>query len=327
VAGTAGRVGAVDSVLVTGAYGLLGGWVVKALLAGGARVVVLKRGAGRASALALEGTEARCTVVDGDLADLEGLAHAVAAHRCDTVVHLASQAVVAAADHSPVPTYEANVRGTWNVLEACRRHDVTRVAVASSQRVYGPDGPLPHHEDDPLAARAPYDVSKACADLIARSAFHAHGLPVAVARFANLYGGGDANVSRLVPGLVASAAEGRAPVIRSDGSPAFDFLYVEDAAAAVLSLLEAPAAGAAGEAFNVGGPAVVTVREVVTTLLELAGSALDPQYADAQPGPPARQWVDSAKLTARTGWTPRVELRDGLARTLDWYRAHPEALA
>ena len=306
-------------VFVTGAHGLLGSWLVKALLARGAHVVVLKRDSVRASALELEGSEARCTVVHGDLADAAALERAVAEHACDTVFHLASQPIVATAKCSPVATFEANVRGTWNVMEACRLHAVERVVVAASEKVYGQHAALPYREDHELRAQAPYDVSKACADLLARSYFHTYGVRVAVTRFANTYGGGDLNATRLVPELVAAVERGRAPVIRSDGCPQRDFLYVEDAAAAYLAIADALGQdGAAGEAFNAGGPRLQAVSDVVATLLEVSGSPLTPEYRGLATGGLDRQWVDSGKLTALTGWRPRVELREGLQRTVDW---------
>ncbi len=315
------------SVFVTGAHGLVGSWLVKALLARSVHVVVLKRDAVRASALALEGSESRCTVVHGDLADAAILQRAVAEYACDTVFHLASQPIVATANRSPVATFEANIRGTWNVMEACRLHDVARVVVAASEKVYGPHEELPYREDHELRAQAPYDVSKACADLVARSYFHTYGVRVAVTRFANVYGGGDLNVSRLVPELVASVAAGRPPVIRSDGSPERDFLYVEDAAAAYLAIADALDAGAAaGEAFNAGGARTHAVRDVVTTLLEVSGSGLEPDYRGAPPEVVDRQWVDSGKLRRCTGWEPVVDLSEGLRRTVAWYREHPGTL-
>jgi len=312
---------------VTGAYGVLGSWLVKALLERGDRVVVLKRDEVRRSALVLEGTEERCAVVHGDLTDPGVLDRAIGEYECDAVFHLAAQTIVGTAARSPVSTFEANIRGTWMLLEACRTHGVGRTVVAASDKAYGPTDTLPYTEQHPLAARYPYDVSKACTDLISRSYFHSYGLPVAVTRFANIYGGGDLNPSRLIPEAVAAALAGRSPVIRSDGSPERDFLYVEDAAAAYLAIADA-LPEVAGEAFNAGGDAPHSVGEVVALLCEVAGTDVQPDIrgTGTPDGEIDRQYVDSTKLRERTGWRPQVELREGLRRTVDWYRDHPEAL-
>lgn len=315
------------SALVTGAYGMLGSWLVKALLERGDRVVVLRRDELRGSALELEGTEARCAVVHGDLLDAGLVDRALAEYEVDTVFHLAAQTIVGTANRSPVGTFESNVRGTWLTLEACRVQGVERVVVAASDKAYGPSDRLPYTEAHPLEPRYPYDVSKACADLVARSYWHTFGLPVAVTRFANIYGGGDLNPSRLVPEAVRAALAGRAPVIRSDGSPQRDFLYVEDAVAGYLAIADA-LPGAGGEAFNGGGDAPHSVLEVVDLVCRLAGTDVRPDVrgTGTPHGEIDRQWVDSTRLRERTGWAPRVGLEEGVARTIAWYREHPEAL-
>jgi CDP-glucose 4,6-dehydratase len=319
----------VSRAFVTGAYGLLGSWLAKALLARGDRVVVLRRDEPAATALALDGTEARCDVVAGDVCDPETVERALVEYEVDTVFHLAAQTLVGAARQSPVATFEANVRGTWVVLDACRRHEVPRVVVAASDKAYGPHDDLPYREAHALQPRFPYDVSKAAADLIARSYFHTYGLPVAVTRFANLYGGGDLNFSRLVPEAVAAALQGRAPVIRSDGTPQRDYLYVEDGVAAYLAIADAlGGGGAAGEAFNAGGGAPHSVLEVVRLVCEATGTKVEPDIRGR--GVPAgeieRQYVDFTKLRELTGWAPKISLEEGLARTVEWYRARPEVL-
>jgi CDP-glucose 4,6-dehydratase len=315
---------------VTGAHGLLGTWLVRALLERGDAVTVLRRDEPAASALALEGLEARCDVVAGDVADPAVVERALSEYEVDTVFHLAAQTLVGTAVRSPVPTFETNVRGTWVLLDACRRLDVARVVVASSDKAYGAHDELPYREDMALRPRYPYDVSKAATDLIARSYFHTYGLPVAVTRFANLYGGGDLNFSRLVPEAVAAAIQGRRPVIRSDGTPERDFLYAPDAARAYLAIADAlsDGGGAAGEAFNAGGGRPHSVLDVVALVCRAAGTEVEPDVRGA--GTPAgeidRQYVDASKLRDLTGWEPEVALQDGLARTVEWYRAHPEVL-
>jgi CDP-glucose 4,6-dehydratase len=313
------------SVFVTGAYGLLGSWLVKALLERGARVTVLKRDMVPASALVLEGTERRLSVVHGDIADPPVLERAVGEYEVDTVFHLAAQTIVGVANRSPVSTFEANIRGTWNVLEACRRAGIARAVVASSDKAYGAHDELPYREPFALEAHHPYEVSKAAADLIARSYWHTFGLPVAVTRFANLYGGGDFNFSRLVPEAVVAAIERRAPVIRSDGTPQRDFLYVEDAVEAYLAICDLLDAGAAaGEAFNAGAGEPRSVLEVVELVCELAGTGVAPDVRGSGPGAGEidRQWVDATKLRDATDWEPKVDLEDGLRRTIAWYREH-----
>jgi len=318
------------SVFVTGAYGLLGSWLVRALVARGDRVVVLRRDRAPRSALLLERVEEAVDVVHGDLTDEGLMARALGEHEVDTVFHLAAQTIVGTANRSPLATFESNMRGTWTLLEACRLHGARRVVVAASDKAYGASATLPYREDMPLDPRYPYDVSKAATDLIARSYWHTFGLPVAVTRFANLYGGGDLNRSRLIPEAIAAALGGRAPVIRSDGSPQRDFLYVEDAVDAYLRLADAlDREGARGEAFNAGGGQPHAVRDVVARICALAGTDVAPDVrgSGTPPGEIDRQWVDASKLRALTGWAPQVDLDEGLRRTLAWYREHPQALA
>jgi CDP-glucose 4,6-dehydratase len=317
------------SVFVTGGYGLLGSWLVKALLEEGARVTVLKRDIVATAALFLEGTEARVSVVHGDLCDAGLMDRTIGEYEVDTVFHLAAQTIVGTANRSPVSTFESNIRGTWTLMEACRLQGVERVLVAASDKAYGAHDELPYKEDFALQPRFPYDVSKAATDLIARSYWHTFQVPVAVTRFANLYGGGDLNLSRLIPETVAAALESRRPVIRSDGSPERDFLYVEDAVRAYLALVDALDSGdARGEAFNAGGGEPHSVRKVVELVCRVAGTDVEPDIRGA--GTPAgeidRQYVDYSKLRDMTGWEPQVDLEEGLRRTVEWYRARPEAL-
>jgi CDP-glucose 4,6-dehydratase len=316
-------------VFVTGAYGLLGSRLVAALLDQGIEVTVLKLDDRVASALELEGTERRVNVVHGDVCDAPLIGRVLEERDVESVFHLAAQTIVGAANREPVATFETNIRGTWTVLDACRRAAVGRVVVASSDKAYGPQERLPYTEDSPLVPRFPYDVSKAATDMIARSYWHTFGLPVAVTRFANLYGGGDLNLSRLVPECALAAIEGRRPVIRSDGSPERDFLYVDDAVRAYLaiwSLLEQGAA--AGEAFNAGSDRPHSVREVVELVCRAAGTGVEADVRGA--GTPAgeieRQWVDSTKLRSASGWSPLVSLENGIDRTVRWYQRYLDRL-
>jgi CDP-glucose 4,6-dehydratase len=321
-----------NAALVTGGSGFVGAWLCRELLVRDVPVVSLDRAPreGRPSALALLGVQQRVTRVEGDLLDTELVRRTLADHRVGTVFHLAAQTIVGVAAASPASTFETNVGGTWSVLEACREHGVERVVVASSDKAYGAHDTLPYREDYPLRPTAPYEASKAAADLIARSYWHTYGLPVAVTRFANVYGGGDTNFSRLVPEAVSAALDGRPPVLRSDGSPERDFLYVEDAARAYVAIAEAlDRDPVRGQAFNAGGGRPHPVGEVVELIARLAGTGVEPDIRGAgnPEGEIDRQYVDAAKIRERVGWRPQVELEEGLRRTIDWYRAHPEARA
>jgi CDP-glucose 4,6-dehydratase len=318
------------AMFVTGGYGLLGSWLVKALVAAGARVSVLRYDAQRPSALAIEGTEREVDVIDGDVSDGTQIDRAIGQRGVDLVFHLAAQTIVGTAKAAPVATFEANVQGTWTVLEACRAHEVKGVVVASSDKAYGAHDELPYREGHALQARYPYDVSKAAAEMIACSYWHTYGVPVAITRCANLYGGGDLNFSRLVPEAVTAALDGRAPVIRSDGTLERDYLYVEDAVGAYLAIAELLDAGSArGEAYNAGGDTPHSVLEVATLACRLAGSEVEPDVRGrgVPEGEIARQFVDSGKLRTATGWRPEVDLEEGLRRTVSWYREHADVRA
>lgn len=297
------------------------------LLESGAEVTSFDRDSKRPSGLALLGIEADVEDRTGDLTDA-GLVRALVAEvRPDAVFHLAAQAIVGEALDDPVPTFRSNIEGTWNVMEACRATGVGAVVVASSDKAYGAHEELPYTEDAALQPAFPYDVSKAAADMIARSYWHTYEVPVAVTRFANIYGGGDLNFSRLVPETVCAVIDGRRPVIRSDGSPERDFLYAEDVARAYVSIAESVRAGrGAGQAFNAGWGEPNSVREVVSLICEVAGAEVEPEILGK--GVPAgeidRQFLASERIREVTGWEPRIELRDGLARTLDWYKDHPQ---
>jgi CDP-glucose 4,6-dehydratase len=298
----------VRRALVTGAGGFVGSWLARALEERGVEV-------------------RRLSLEEGDLADPDVARAAV--EGSDTVFHLAAQAIVGRANESPVPTFESNVRGTWNLLEACRLEGVERVVVASSDKAYGDQEVLPYTEDLPLNGLYPYDASKACADILARSYARTYGLPVAVTRMANVYGGGDLNLSRIVPGSVRSILRGEDPVIRSDGTPLRDYLYVEDAVEAYLALADSLPA-TAGEAFNFGTNSPVRVLDLVRLLIEAAGSpgGVRPRVEGVTKlhGEIDRQYLDSTKAATMLGWSARTELRDGLERTVDWYRARAAEL-
>lgn len=313
--------------LVTGGRGFVGAWLCRGLLERGVEVRSLdRRGASeRPSTLRLIGVEGEVEESEGDLRDAAAVT--VAATGVDAVFHLAAETIVGTVEADPVGGFETNVAGTWAVLEACRGAGVERVVVASSDKAYGAHDELPYREEMALRPSAPYEASKAAADLIARSYWPAYGLPVAISRFANIYGGGDLNFSRLVPEAVCAVLDGRAPLLRSDGSPVRDLLHVEDAVAAYLAIADAlDRDDVRGEAFNAGGEHPYSVLEIVAEISRAAGSGIEPDVRGRgnPEGEIDRQFVDASKIADRCGWRPAVALGDGIARTLEWYRRHPE---
>jgi CDP-glucose 4,6-dehydratase len=318
--------------LVTGARGFVGGWLAKALLERGEKVISFdrRRTTEKPSAIGMLGIEEDLVQVEANLCDGAEVERVLREHEVDTVFHLAAETIVSTVHASPVQGFESNVQGTWTLLQACLERGIERVVFASSDKAYGAHATLPYKESFSLQPTAPYEASKAAADLIARSYWHSYGLPVAVTRFANIYGGGDLNFSRLIPEAVSAALSGRAPVLRSDGSPERDFLYVEDAAAAYLVIADAlERDDVRGEAFNAGSGRSFAVGEVVAMIARLAGTGVEPDVRGTgnPEGEIDRQYVDATKLRERLGWEPAVGLEEGLTHTLDWYREHPESWA
>jgi CDP-glucose 4,6-dehydratase len=311
-------------VLFTGAQGFIGSWVAERLLDEGAEVLVFDRPLAELSRFRLRGLHERCTAVAADLLDADSLREVVEQHGVQSVFHLAATAIVGSALDTPLMTYEVNVRGTWNLLEACREAStpLKRIVVASTDKAYGVHEILPYREDHALEPRYPYDVSKACADFIARSYAHTFDMPVAVTRFANVFGGGDFNFSRLIPGATKALLEGRSPVIRSDGLMERDFLYAEDAVQAYLTVaasLDAPQLR--GRAWNASIGRPVTVLEVISRLMAIAGVEGEPDVRGigTPHGELPRQWVDSSAIEEQLGWRPAWDLQAGLEATYAWY--------
>lgn len=316
----------VRTALVTGATGMVGSALVRRLLDDNVSVVALVLDADPQSELYRSGAIASTTVVNGALEDLPTLQRAIAVHEPDTVFHLGAQTLVGAARHAPVLTLEANVRGTWNVLEACRRNPevVRSVVVASSDKAYGTDDALPYTEDLALGGDEPYEVSKAAADLIAQMYAHAYGVPVSIARCGNIYGPGDLNWSRIVPGTIRSLLRGEQPILRSDGTFVRDYLHVDDVVDAYLSLGTAmhTAAIHPGEAYNFSDESPLTVIDIYEAVCRAAGMpGTTPHVLSCAPGEIHDQWLSAAKSRAALGWHAQVDLETGLARTVDWYRA------
>jgi len=311
------------NVFVTGATGLLGSCLVPELLQREANVVCLVRDWVPASRLVSSGAAAEATLVHGELEDYGLLVRVLNEYEIDSVFHLGAQTIVGTASRSALSTFEANIRGTWNVLEASRTcaRLVERVVVASSDKAYGIHDELPYTEEMALAGRFPYDVSKSCADLIALSYFHTYGLPVAITRCGNLFGGGDLNFNRLIPGTIRSVLRDEPPVIRSDGKFIRDYFYVQDAAAAYLQLAEhLPGAPFSGQAFNFGTETPLPVLEVVRKIVELMGKTeLVPVVLNQASHEIPRQYLDCSKARRMLGWTPRYRLEDALLETIAWY--------
>jgi CDP-glucose 4,6-dehydratase len=315
---------------VTGATGLVGGWLVRRLVEAGADVVCLVRDWVPQSEFVRSRLVEQVKVVRGDVADGALLERVLGEYEVQTVIHLAAQTIVPIANRNPVSTFETNIAGTWALLEACRRSPrVGQVVLASSDKAYGDHEVLPYDEDTPLRARHPYDVSKACADLIGQSYAHTYGLPVVVTRCGNFYGGGDLNWNRIVPGTVRSVLRGEPPVIRSDGQYVRDYFYVEDGAAAYMLLAEQLAARPelAGAAFNFSNEIQVTVLDLVQRILTLMDSRLEPVVYNEATNEIRHQYLSAARARDVLGWAPLFTLERGLAETIDWYRAFLGAAA
>jgi len=308
---------------VTGATGLVGGWLVSRLVDSGADVVCLVRDWVPQSELARSGVMARVKVVRGDVRDQALLERVLGEYEVDTVIHLAAQTIVGIANRNPVSTWETNVQGTWALLEACRRTPtVKQIVMASSDKAYGDHDDLPYDEDTPLRGRHPYDASKSCSDLISQAYAVSYGLPVVITRCGNFYGGGDLNWNRIVPGTIRSVLRGRRPVIRSDGEYVRDYFYVEDGAAAYMLLAEQLSKDPelAGRAYNFSNETQVTVLEIAKKLLTLMNSNLELDIRNEATNEIRHQYLSAARARQELSWSPLFSLDDGLRKTIDWYR-------
>jgi CDP-glucose 4,6-dehydratase len=312
------------TAFVTGATGFVGAHVAKKLVEAGARVVCLQRDGVRANSLDLFDLRRRVTVINGSVEDFPLIERTINEYEVEAVFHLAAQAIVGAANRSPLSTFETNIRGTYSILEACRLSPmVKRAVVASSDKAYGTQQDLPYTEDYPLHGLFPYDASKVCTDILARSYAHSFKTPVVVSRFANIYGPGDMNLSRIIPGTIVSVLRDQQPVIRSDGTPIREFVYVDDVANGYLLLAE-KIDGVMGEAFNFGAGEQVTMRDLVERIIKLSGKDLKANILlqrkiereiDAQ-------YLSSEKVEKRLGWRAQIDIDEGLRLTMEWYREH-----
>jgi len=309
--------------LVTGGTGLVGSWLTRRLKEAGADVVCLVRDWVPQSEAVRSGTLEEVKVVRGDVCDRDLMERTLGEYEINTVFHLAAQAIVGIANRNPISTFETNIAGTWNVLEACRRSPaVQAVVMASSDKAYGDQETLPYAETAPLEGRHPYDVSKSCADLIGRTYGVTYHLPVAITRCGNFYGGGDLNWNRIVPGTIRSILRGERPVIRSDGKYIRDYFYVEDGAAAYMLLAERllENRAVAGNAYNFSNEIQVTVAELVTLILEKMGSSLKPDIKNEASNEICHQYLSAERAKKELGWRPLFTLEEGLARTVAWYQ-------
>ena len=310
-------------VFVTGATGIVGSCLVRELLESGANVAVLVRDADPQSELLRSGDLQRCSVFNGTVEDLWTLERAISLHEAEHVFHLAAQTIVGVAHRNPFTTFETNVRGTYNLLEACRIHGslVRGVIVASSDKAYGEVDALPYVETMALRGRHPYEVSKSCTDLIASSYCHSYGVPVAIARCGNIYGGGDLNWSRIVPGTIRALMRGERPTLRSDGTFRRDYIYVKDVARAYMLLGEhATDAAVRGEAFNFSDESPLSVLDIVNAIRRLMGSDLEPEVRNVAQGEIRDQFLNAAKARATLQWRAAYDLDTGLRETIAWYR-------
>lgn len=309
-------------VLVTGATGLLGSWLVARLVAAGADVVCLVRDWVPQAELYRQGLDERTRSVTGDVRDTALLERVLAEYEIKTVFHLAAQTIVGVAVRSPVTTFESNVAGTWSVLEACRTVGrIEQIVIASSDKAYGVQPALPYTEDSPLQGRFPYDASKSAADLISQSYAATYGLPVGITRCGNFYGGGDLNWNRIVPGTIRSVLQGERPIIRSNGKFVRDYVFVEDGAAAYMALAEkmAERSDLSGQAFNFSNEAPIDVLGLVAKILGLMGSSLEPVILNQASNEIPEQFLSAQKARRELGWKPLFTLDEGLRRAIDWY--------
>lgn len=313
-----------ENVFVTGGNGFIGSWLVKGLVERGAKVVVLVRDSTEHDLLAIQGIKNQVTVVNGELADYSVLERILNEYSIGYCFHLAAQALVGVANRSPVSTFETNIRGTWLLLEACRNHKPLKgVVVASSDKAYGTHEHLPYIEEFPLLGMYPYDASKACADILARSYYVTYKLPVVVTRNANIYGGGDFNLNRIIPGTIMSVLRNETPIIRSDGTLVRDYMYIKDAVSAYLTIAEAISRqDVVGQAFNFGTGHPISVLDLFNIIIRACGKDLQPKILNEARGEIPRQFLSSEKARKVLSWEPHYSIDQGLGETIEWYKQY-----
>lgn len=311
-------------VFVTGGTGLLGSWLIHHLVGLGADVIALARDHVPSSNFYRLGLDRAVVVVRGSLEDYGVLERTLNEYEVDVVFHAGAQTIVPIANRNPMSTFSANIQGTWNVLEACRRRtNIRAVVVASSDKAYGTQKDLPYREDAPLQGIHPYDVSKSCADLIAQMYWHTYRVPVSVTRCGNLFGGGDLNFNRLVPGTIRSLHDGQAPVVRSDGTMRRDYVFVREAVQAYMLLAEHMLEERGlGQCFNFSHGKPLRVLDVVAQITRLMGKAgVEPVVLNEATNEIPDQFLDAGKAATELGWAPAYTMDEGLMETIRWYEA------
>ena len=313
-------------VLITGCTGMLGSWITLRLLELGADVVGIVRDNVPHSELVRSGGIKQLNVVRGSITDSDLVLRVFSDYEIQTCIHLAAQTAVGIANRAPVPTFETNIRGSWIVMDAARRWPgLEQMLVASSDKAYGAHKDLPYSESVALKGDHPYDVSKSCTDMIARTYANTYGLPVAITRCANMYGGGDLNWNRIVPGTMRSVIKTEQPVIRSDGKPRRDYVYVQDIVRACIMLIENLAEDRdahSGMAYNFGTDDPVSALEMVENILNTAGdNNVKPIIQNAASNEIQDQYLSSKLAEERLGWKAEYSLQDGLRETFEWYSA------
>ncbi len=300
------------NVFITGATGFLGQWLVKYLFERESHIVTLVRDW-------IPNTNIKnTTIVRGNIEDYYLVERIINEYEIDTVFHLAAQTIVGIANNNPISTFETNIKGTWNILEACRRNKTNKLIVASSDKAYGDQEILPYSEEFSLMGRHPYDVSKSCADLLCQAYLKTYGLHVCITRCGNFYGGGDLNFNRIIPGTIRSILNNKPPVIRSDGSLIRDYLYIEDAVMAY-TLLAGKMDNIYGGAFNFSNESQVTVLELVNLIIKLMGSKLKPIILNEASNEIKHQYLSAKKAREILGWTPKFSPEEGLMKTIKYY--------
>lgn len=309
-------------VLVTGADGFIGSWIAKELINKGAGVITIVRDIKKQSNLDILSLKDDVTIIHGDLTNFDICHRVMTEYEIHTCFHIAAQAIVGTANVSPLSTFESNIKGTWNILESARLSKfIKNLVVASSDKAYGVQKKLPYTEDSPLLGLYPYDASKACADILARSYFKTYGLPVAVTRNANTYGGADLNFSRLIPDTIRSLINNQQPVIRSDGTPERDYMYIKDAVTAYLTLASnLNRKDVQGEAFNFGTGKPVSVLELYNEIAKLMEKSEKPKILGQTKNEIDRQYLSIEKAKKVLKWQPIYALESGLKETINWYR-------
>lgn len=309
-------------VFVTGANGFLGSWLTERLVEKKAKVVALIRDQIPGSKLNTSGTIQKVTVVNGCLEDYEVIERGLNEFEIETCFHLGAQTIVGTAERSPISTFESNIKGTWNILEAARKIDTVKgLVLASSDKAYGSSDKLPYSEDDYLHGLHPYDVSKTCSDLITQAYYNTYGLPVSITRCGNIYGGGDLNFSRIIPGTIKAAMLNENPVLRSDGTYLRDYIYAKDVADAYMLIAENLGRNdVKGQAFNIGTETPISVLHLVNKILVQCGKTeLDLIIKNEASHEIKAQYLDCKKIGKILKWKHKYALDAGLKETIQWY--------